>query len=140
MKAKAILALAAFASATACAAAGKPFWLKNWSFGEVVGSAEAKAALAKTGANHLALQSDKVTDPLSEGCAKDVSYADIKHRSKADMARHFGPFWRFPPTLDTPRSVAGWVRCNGHNVAPVAFVNSQLGYRFFEDGIVITLH
>ncbi|WP_442678485.1 hypothetical protein ACSBM8_13275 [Sphingomonas sp. ASY06-1R] len=140
MKAIAILAASVLLSAGACSAAGKPYWLKTWSFGEISGSKEAKAGVTQTGATQLGLEPDRVIDPLYEGCPAGANYDDIKHRSRAELARHFGTSWRFPATLDAPASVAGWIRCKGVNVAPVAFVNPSLGYRFFEEGIVITLH
>lgn len=140
MKTIAILAASMLLSAGACSAAGNRYWLKDWTFGEISGSQEAKASVTQTGANHLGLEPDRVIDPLYEGCPAGANYDDIKHRSRAELARHFGTSWRFPATLDAPGSVAGWIRCKNVNVAPVAFVSPSLGYRFFENGIVITLH
>jgi hypothetical protein len=88
---------------------------------------------------HLALSPDGVADPLGEDCVAGVSYDDICPRDRAAAARHFGRHWRFPAALDTPGTVAGWVRCESGNLAAVAFVRPGLGYRFFEDGLVIEL-
>lgn len=120
-------------------AAEEPFWMREWRFGAVSGPPGARARLARTGASRLVLRRDGVTDPLGEDCGAEVDYADMRPRGRAAMARHFGPHWRFPAVLDTPGTAAGWVRCGRTNLVAAAFVRPGLGYRFFEDGLVIAL-
>lgn len=111
----------------------------EWRFGAVSGPSGTRALLAHTGAGHLGLRRDGVTDPLGKECGAGVGYGGIRPRDRAAMARHFGPHRRFPAVLDTPGTVAGWVRCDGADRAAVAFVRPGLGYGFFEDGLVIEL-
>ncbi|WP_338662929.1 hypothetical protein VQH23_22630 [Pararoseomonas sp. SCSIO 73927] len=131
--------LLALLAAAPAGAEGDPFWIREWHFGAVSGPPGARARLARTGASRLVLRRDGVSDPLGESCGAEVDYADIRPRDRAAMARHFGPHWRFPVVLDTPGTVAGWVRCGGTNLVAVAFVRPGLGYQFFEDGLVIAL-
>ncbi|MCR0985071.1 hypothetical protein [Roseomonas populi] len=133
-----LLALALLA-ATPAGAAEDPFWMRDWTFGAVSGPPGPRALLARTGVRHLALRREGLTDPLGESCAAEVGYDDIRPRDRGAIARHFGPHWRFPAVLDTPGTVAGWVRCGDVNAVAVAFMRPGLGYRFFEDGLVIAL-
>lgn len=116
------------------------YWLKDWRYGAAQGPASARAALKRTGAQHLLLARDRSVDPLGGDCDGVVSYGDLQPRGRTALATHFGHFWRFPADLDTPGTIGGWVRCDGENEAAVAFRDARHGYRFFEDGPVIPLY
>ena len=135
------LAMLALMIAAPAYAHGDPFWMKRWQFGELLGSPRAIASMKGIPTEYLELRRDRVDHPLISGvCANKVDYSDLKHRTRAALAKRVGAFWRFPAAVERPGSVSGWIGCNRANVAAVAFVNPRLGYLFFEDGLVITLH
>ena len=139
MRGSMLLAVTVALAAGCATAAGAPFWQKTWRFGSITGNPQAVAGVRGTGADRLVLAVDRIDDPLGDGCPAGVSYADLRHRSRAELARHIGPMWKLPVTIERAGSVSGWVRCGRENVAAVAFVDGREGYRFFEDGLVVTL-
>lgn len=122
-----------------------PWWVRTWRYGEILGRPAARASLVEVlsaaRVEGIALTQDRLTDPLGGDCASGVRYDDIVPRGRLEIGEHFGQHWRLPPELETPGTVAGWVRCGPDhgNLAAVAFVRPGLGYRFFEDGLVLTL-
>jgi hypothetical protein len=126
-------------SVQACAA-NNDFWLKHWRFGPMLGSARAVAGMKGVHADYIELGRDRIDHPLGDGvCTDRVDYSDLKHRTRAALARDVGALWRFPAAVDQPGSVSGWIKCGGAHAAAVAFVNPRQGYLFFEDGLIITL-
>jgi hypothetical protein len=138
-----ILALAlpaTIASGASPHPAAHPFWLKHWRFGGMAGSAAALASMRGVDAHYIDLRRDRIDHPLmGDPCTGKVDYRDLRHRTRAALAKDIGPFWRFPAAVERPGSVSGWIRCGGFHSAAVAFVSPRLGYLFFEEGLVITL-
>ena len=121
-------------------AADQDIWLKHWRFGPMHGSAPAIAGMKGVPADYIDLGHNRIDHPLGNGvCTDRVDYSDLKHRTRAALARDVGALWRFPAAVEQPGSVSGWIRCDGANVAAVAFINPRLGYLFFEYGLIITL-
>ncbi|WP_442678198.1 hypothetical protein ACSBM8_11720 [Sphingomonas sp. ASY06-1R] len=120
--------------------AAQAFWLKHWRFGPMLGSPAARAAMKGVDAHYIDLRRDRIDHPLGDGvCTDRLDYSDLRHRTRAALAKDIGPFWRLPAAIERPGSVSGWIRCGGFNSAAVAFVHPRLGYLFFENGLVITL-
>ena len=135
-----LLALLALTMSVQACAADNDFWLKHWRFGPLIGSAQAIAGMKGVHADYIDLRPDRIDHPLADGvCTNKVDYSDLRHRTRAALARDVGALWRFPAAVERPGSVSGWVRCNGYHAAAVAFVDPHLGYLFFEDGLIITL-
>jgi hypothetical protein len=132
-------ALALLLSLAAAARAPAPFWQKSWTISGVVGrSAAATPVAAEIGAP-VVLTADRARTPYSTECAGKPDYRDVRARPRRELARYFGPHWKFPTALGA-RPVAGWVRCpGGGNIGAFAFTDARQGYYFFEEGLVLTL-
>jgi hypothetical protein len=117
---------------------GTPFWLKTWSVAEIDSSAADRASFSSTIGKHIAMEPNRLVNPLAEDCMEGLSYDDVRPRPIAELDEHFGAFWKWPP-LSKPMTTYGWIRCKGSNVGAFAFVNAKLGYLFYEGGTIIVL-
>lgn len=134
-----VVALVGTLAAAAPANTKPPFWRKTWTVSGVLGPPTAAEAAKEIVGQPVTLTAERAATPYSTPCAGAPDYRDIRIRPRKEMARHFGPFWKFPTALG-PKPTFGWVRCPGAgNIGAFAFSDARHGYYFFEDGLIITL-
>ncbi|WP_206241181.1 hypothetical protein [Novosphingobium terrae] len=137
LRAAGALALLLITTPAMAAGAASPFWLKSWTVKNVRGDLGAETTHEILN-KKITLGDKTYTDPLSSDCKQSLSYADIKLRPSSGLKQHFGASWKFPKL---PGNVwYGWVRCDGANVEPFAFVDKTHAYIFYENGAIIELN